>query len=106
MPTNAYQYGMAGTTDSTQSAFYANEAGANTPTAAPSYMGATASYDASSPAPAPVDPNCQPDEEYMKLSYEIAPNSPSLESMTGMPFAAVIRPMAPEGVVFSSSSHV
>lgn len=82
MPTNAYQYGMAGTSESTQSSFYAAEAGANAPVATPSYMGAAASYDASSPAPAPTDPECQPDEEYMRITYEVAPNSPSLAGMT------------------------
>ena len=103
MPTNAYQYGMAGTSESS---FYAAEAGANAPAVTPSYMGAAASYDASSPAPAPTDPECQPDEEYMRITYEVAPNSPSLAGMTGMPFAAVIRPMAPEGVASPSPPHL
>lgn len=106
MPTNAYQYGMAGTTESAQNSFYAAEAGANAPATTPSYIGSAANYDVSSPAPAPIDPDCQPDEEYMKLTYEVAPNSPSLEGMTGMPFAAVIRPMAPEGVASSPFSHL
>ena len=39
-----------------------------------------------------------PDEEYMKLTFEIAPNSPSLQGMSGMPFAGVFRPMAADGV--------
>ena len=105
VPTNAYQFGTATSAEATQSTYYAAEAGSGAPSLTPSYLGSATSYDSSAPAPAAIDPSCQPDEEYMKLTYEIAPNSPSLEGMTGMPFACILRPMAPEGVMAFPPAH-
>ena len=100
VPSNAYQYASASQPTQPQS-FYNPEGGNYTPQITPAYVGPTTSYDASAPAPAGSDPSLLPDEEYVKLSYEIAPNSNSLQSLCCLPFGAMFRPMAPEGVSFS-----
>lgn len=97
VPSNAYQYASASQPIQSQS-FYNTEAGSAVPQITPAYVGHTTSYDASAPAPSGVDPALLPDEEYVKLSYEIAPNSSSLQSLCCLPFGAIFRPMAPEGV--------
>lgn len=42
-------------------------------------------------------PRVQPDEEYMRITYEVAPNSPSLRAEAGRPFCCRDPPMAPAG---------
>ena len=98
LPASAYQYGSASQTESSGNAYYAAESGSQGPASTPAYIGGGHTYDAAAPAPASPDPEVLPDEEYAKVTYEIAPNSTSLQGLAGIPFGAIFRPMAVEGV--------
>ena len=39
------------------------------------------------------------------MTYEIAPNSTSLQGLAGIPFGAIFRPMAVEGVGVMTAMH-
>lgn len=104
VPSTAYQYGSVTQANPSQSP-YGSAYNEMTSQIAPAYIGQGASYDARSPAPAAVDPSLMPDEEYVKLSYEVAPNSPSLQNLCALPFGGVFRPMAPEGVTSNRDDH-
>ena len=105
VPSNAYQYASASQTDSMSSPYYSAESGTSGPSTTPTYIGAGTTYDSTAPAPSATDPAALPDEEYAKLSYEIAPNSTSLQGLSGMPFGGIFRPMASDGVVLVVCSH-
>ena len=96
VPSNAYQFGSAMQPSQPQN-MYAAEVHSESQIA-PAYIGNTTTYASTAPAPAPVDASMIPDEEYMKLTYEVAPNSNSLQGLCSMPFGAIFRPMAADGV--------
>lgn len=98
VPSNAYQYASVAPTDNMQSQHHTAEGGFAAASTTPAYIGQGTTYDSTSPAPACADPSTLPDEEYVKLTYEIAPNSNSLQGMSGMPFGGIFRPMAVDGV--------
>ena len=98
VPSVAYNIGAADPAQSQQQSLYNSETGAFGSSVTPAYIGQTASLSASAPPPPAFDSSMQPDEEYVKLSCEIAPNSASLQGLAGIPFGAVFRPMSPDGV--------
>ena len=103
VPSNAYQY-ASGSQPTQSQPSYNSEMGSQ---ATPAFMGtASTNYSASAPAPAPVSPETLPDEEYVKLTYEVAPNSPSLQSLCSIPFGGIFRPMAADGVFSIVRIHV
>ena len=108
VPSNAYQYASASQTTSTQQQYFAEGTSSTASTMTPAYIGQGTTYESTAPAPACADPSTLPDEEYMKLTFEIAPNSTSLQGLSGMPFAGIFRPMAADGVCarFSNSSYI
>lgn len=98
IPTNAYNLTSVDPSQSQNQSMYSPDTGAMSSGMSPAYMGPQTNYDLSAPAPSPISPEMQPDEEYVKLSYDVAPNSSSLQGLAGIPFGGVFRPMAPDGV--------
>ena len=98
IPTTAYNLTSVDPSQTQNQPMYGGNTAAMGSGMSPAYMGPQTNYDLSAPAPSPISPEMQPDEEYVKLSYDIAPNSSSLQGLAGIPFGGVFRPMAPDGV--------
>ena len=98
IPTTAYNLTSVDPSQTQNQPMYGGNTAAMGSGMSPAYMGPQTNYDLSAPAPSPISPEMQPDEEYVKLSIDIAPNSSSLQGLAGIPFGGVFRPMAPDGV--------
>ena len=83
IPTTAYNLTSVDPSQTQNQPMYGGNTAAMGSGMSPAYMGPQTNYDLSAPAPSPISPEMQPDEEYVKLSIDIAPNSSSLQGLAG-----------------------